>query len=84
MPLTPAERSRNARIAALTRWSREDPAIQAERMAAGVEAKFEREVDPDGALAPAERRRRAKAARQAHMLKLARLSVAKRNRAEPA
>ena len=37
----------------------------------GFEAKFEREVDPDGVLPKAERQRRAKAAMRAHMQKLA-------------
>lgn len=35
------------------------------------DGRFEREVDPDGTLDPAERARRAKHARKAHMLRLA-------------
>ena len=38
---------------------------------AGFLAKFERQVDPDRVLAPEERRRRALAARNAHMMRLA-------------
>ena len=38
-------------------------------------AKFEREVDPDGALPEAERGRRAEHARKAHFARLARLSA---------
>ncbi|HET9255759.1 MAG TPA: hypothetical protein VFO16_11215 [Pseudonocardiaceae bacterium] len=34
-------------------------------------ARFEREADPDGVLEPAERARRAQAARRAHMQRLA-------------
>jgi hypothetical protein len=60
-----------AQIAANTRWSRENPAPTAARGQAGLQARFAREVDPDGALEPAERARRAEAARKAHMQRLA-------------
>lgn len=73
MSLTPEQRSQRARIASLTRWSKEDPAATAARGQAGLLARFEREVDPEGSLPEAERRRRAECARQAHM---ARLSLA--------
>jgi hypothetical protein len=69
--LTPEQRSQRARIAALTRWSREDPKAHAERMQEGLMDRFRREVDPDGALPEAERERRATAARRAHMQRLA-------------
>lgn len=39
---------------------------------------FERKVDPDGVLSPAERSRRAQHALRAHMLRLAKRSVAAR------
>jgi hypothetical protein len=71
-PLTPEQRSESARIAALTRWSKEDPAANAARGQAGLLAKFEREVraeHPD--LPEAEVIRRAEAARRAHMRRLA-------------
>lgn len=42
-------------------------------------ARFEREVDPDGRLPEAERRRRAEAARRAHMLRLSLKSVKARS-----
>lgn len=42
--------------------------------------KFEREVDPDGVLAPAERARRAEAAKKAHMTELARRSAKARKK----
>jgi len=71
MPLSPEQRSMRARVAALTRWSKEDPQHTANRGQAGLLARFEREVDPDGKLAPAERRRRAEALRRAHMARLA-------------
>lgn len=71
MPLTPEQRSQRARLAALTRWSKEDPSANASRGQAGLMARFERQVDPNNELAPAERQRRAEAARKAHMLSLA-------------
>jgi hypothetical protein len=69
--LTPEQRSMRARIAALTRWSKEDPAVSAARGQAGLLARFEREVDPNRELPAAERVRRAEAARKAHMTRLA-------------
>jgi len=72
MPLTPAERTLRARLAAHASWaSTEDPSERAKRGAAGLLTKFEREVDPDGELAPAERRRRAEHKRREHMTRLA-------------
>jgi hypothetical protein len=72
--LTPTQRSMRARIAANTRWSREDPAATASRGQAGLLAKFVDQVDPDRQLPEAERIRRAEAARRAHMQRLAFLS----------
>jgi hypothetical protein len=71
MPLTPAQRKLRAQIAANTRWSQEDPAPTAARGQAGLQARFEREVDPGGTLPPAERGRRAEAAKRAHFQRLA-------------
>ncbi|MGH3908822.1 MAG: hypothetical protein ACRDTE_32265 [Pseudonocardiaceae bacterium] len=71
MALSPAQRKLRAQIAANTRWSREDPATTGPRGQAGLLARFEREVDPGGTLEPAERARRAEAARKAHMQRLA-------------
>lgn len=73
MPLTPEQRRTRAQLAALTRWSKEDPKANAARGQAGLMARFEREVDPLGELTEAERSRRARAAHRAHM---ARLSLA--------
>jgi hypothetical protein len=42
--------------------------------------RFEREVDPDGALPPAERRQRAEHAKKAYMLRLAKRSASSRRR----
>ena len=69
--LTPEQRTMRARIAANTRWSREDPKPGAERGQRGLHARFLREVDPDGTLPQAERERRAEAAYRAHMARLA-------------
>jgi hypothetical protein len=51
---------------------------------AAADARFEREVDPDGVLDPAERARRAEHARKAHFTRLAYLSAkARRKEAAP-
>ncbi len=46
--------------------------------------RFERQVDPDGVLDPAERARRAEHARQAHMKRMALASVPSRRKAKEA
>jgi hypothetical protein len=70
------ERALRARIAAHTSWARTvDPSA---RTAPGRKAaleRFEREVDPDGVLEPAERARRAESARKAYFAWLAYLSA---------
>lgn len=71
MALTAAQRKIRAQIAANSRWSKEDPAASAARGQAGLLARFEREVDPEGTLSPAERARRAQSALRAHMQRLA-------------
>jgi hypothetical protein len=74
----PSERSRIARIAAMTRHSRCDGHAATESARAAANSRFETQVDPDGVLPPAERARRADLARRAHMTKLARRSAAAR------
>ena len=69
--LTPEQRTIRGAIAANTRWSREDPAVNAGRGQAGLVEKFRREVDPDGTLPEAERERRAQCAYRAHFQRLA-------------
>jgi hypothetical protein len=78
--LTPAQRSMRASIAASTRWANEDPAEQGQRMRRGFLERFEREVDPEGQLPPAERERRARSALRAHMQRLAFRSSKARSR----
>jgi hypothetical protein len=71
MPLTPEQRSQRARIAALTRWSREDPKATTDKARAAFLDRFLVEVDPDGSLPLHERERRASAARRAYFARLA-------------
>jgi hypothetical protein len=66
------DRSQVAKIAAHTRWSREaDRSAATAPARAGLEARFERQVDPDGVLPPDELARRAQSARRAHFQALA-------------
>lgn len=79
--LTPAERSQRARLAAYTLHSLvEDPAAHTAPARAAFLARFERQVDPDGVLAPADRARRAECARKAYFARLALASAASRRR----
>jgi hypothetical protein len=82
--LTPEQRSLRARIAANTRWSREDGKPNAVRGQAGLLAKFVDQIDPDHVLPEDERLRRAEAARRAHMQRLAFLSSKARTRQQDA
>jgi hypothetical protein len=73
------EKDINRRIAAEISWSRTvDRASRTRPARQKFLQKFEREVDPDGALPPDERRRRAEHALRAYMLRLAQRSVAAR------
>lgn len=84
-PRPGSEASLRGRIAAYERWAR-----TADRTAAtapgrrGLEARFEREVDPSGELDPAERARRVDAKRKAHFMRLALLSARSRRAAAEA
>lgn len=72
--LTPAQRTLRARVAVHSSWAKtSDRAARTAPARAASIARFEREVDPDGTLPPAERARRAESARKAYM---ARLSLA--------
>lgn len=75
-PLSPSERALRARTAAHTSWA--NTRDRAARTAPGTKAlldKFEREIDPDGTMDPAERALRAESARKAHFARLAFLSA---------
>lgn len=79
MDLTPAERTMRARLAAHTlHASIEDPAAHTAPARKTFLEMFERQVDPDGILPPAERARRAAHARSAHFTRLAYASARKR------
>ena len=69
------------RIGAHAKWANCDDRTAATAPArAAFLDRFEQQVDPDGALAPAERARRAESARKAYMLQLALKSAAARRR----
>lgn len=81
---SPGERALVARVAAHARWSREnphDPAGPLPRARKAFDARFEREVDPDGVLTPEERARRAGHARKAYFTRLALKSAQARRKA---
>lgn len=82
---TPTERLLRSRLASHTRWSREPDRTAATAPARkGLQARFEREVDPDGVLDPAERAKRAESARKAFYADLTRKSIAARRRRKAA
>lgn len=81
MELTPEQRALRSRVAAHHSWAR--TADRTERTRPGREAflrRFEEQVDPEGRLSPAERRRRAEQARKAHFARLALRSSRARQR----
>ena len=81
MPLTPAERSLRGQIAAHESWARtENRSARTEAARRAAEERFEREVDPDGTLTPAERTQRANHARKAYFARLALKSAQARRR----
>jgi hypothetical protein len=82
--LSPAERTLRARLAAHTMHSKHDARETTAAARAAFLARFEAEVDPDGALAPEERQRRAEQARSAYFTRLAfqRSKAARRARTE--
>lgn len=68
----PSDRILIARLAAHVRWSRaEDRTAATSAARTAAMDRFERQVDPDGILAPEERARRAESARKAYFIKLA-------------
>ena len=69
--LTPEERTLRARIAAHALHAKHDSSQLAATARAGLLAKFEAQVDPDGTLPPKERHRRAEHLRKAHYARLA-------------
>lgn len=81
MSLTQSERTIRAQIAAHESWAHtEDRAARTANARKAMLDKFERQVDPDGKLAPAERAKRAEHARKAHFKRLALKSARARRR----
>lgn len=77
------ERSVIASIAAHESWAATaDRTARTAPARAALMAKFERQVDPDNILQPAERQRRAEHARKAHFQRLALKSAQSRRRAK--
>jgi hypothetical protein len=74
----PAEMALRGRIGAYRLHATHNPKETTAKARAQFLAKFERDVDPDGVLPEAERKRRAEYARKAHFAKLARLSATAR------
>ncbi|WFE44157.1 hypothetical protein [Verrucosispora sp. WMMD1129] len=86
MPLSPEERSYRARLAALARWSREDPKVGAQRGQEGLLNKFRDQVAAEAAargerVSGPELERRALTRRREHMARLAYRSKAARQAA---
>src|SRR5262245_31343781 len=79
--LSARERALRARLAAHALHSQRDSRELTAAARAAFFAKLERQVDPDGVLAPEERRRRAEHARRAHLTRAAYLSARKRSAA---
>jgi hypothetical protein len=74
----------NRRIAAEISWARtRDRAARTRPAREKFLKRFEKEVDPDGTLAPEERRERAEHAKRAYMLHLAKRSAVARKAATP-
>lgn len=69
---TPAQRSLRARMAVHRSWAKtSDRTKRTAPARRGLDARFEREVDPDGTLPPDERAVRAASARKAYYAELA-------------
>lgn len=70
--LPPSERVLRARLAAHSSWANtSDRSARTAPARAEQLARFERQVDPEGLLTPAERARRAESARKAYFARLA-------------
>lgn len=69
--LTPSQRSQRARIAARAKWAAHDGSQGTQAAREAFLSRFERQVDPEGRLDPAERARRAESAKREHFQRLA-------------
>jgi hypothetical protein len=79
--LTPEQRALRSRMGAYRLHATHDPRETTKKARAAFASRFEREVDPDLVLDPAERSRRAEAARRAYFTDLALRSSRARRRA---
>lgn len=80
-----SERALRARLGGLSKWAKATDRSAATMPArTAFDARFAREVDPEGTLPPAERALRADAARRAHFTRLALRSVTSRRKAREA
>jgi hypothetical protein len=82
--MTPGERTLRARMAAYILHSRYDSKELTAPARRAFNDRFEKQVDPDGTLPPAERQRRAEAAKKAYFARLALKSVKSRRRRKAA
>lgn len=81
MPLTPTEKSLRGQIAVNTSWAHtQNRSARTEPARKAALDKFEKEVDPDGVLPPAERAKRAASLRKAYFARLALRSAQARRR----
>jgi hypothetical protein len=79
--LTAEQRVLRARLGAYRLHATHDPKETTKKAREAFASRFERQVDPDGVLAPIERARRAEAARRAYFTRLALRSSQARRRA---
>ncbi len=82
--LTPSQRSLHARLAAHSKWAMQDPISGTAAARKAALDRFEREVDPEFVLPPAERARRAEHARKAYFTRLALASAKARRKGSAA
>lgn len=79
---TPSERAMSAKLASHVSWSQTpDRTARTEPGRQALLAKFEQQVDPDGAMTPEARRDAALSARKAHFARMALRSAQSRRRA---
>ncbi len=84
MPEAPHERALRARIAAHESWARtEDRTARTANARAAALDRFEKQVDPEGTLPPAERALRAEHKRKAYFTRLALKSAQARRKTSP-
>lgn len=69
--LTSSQRAQRARLAAHARWAKGDRVAGTQAARSAFMARFERQVDPNNELEPAERARRAESAKRAHFQQMA-------------